>query len=599
MAIVISGVNNNDKITASDGTIDLLSGVNYAGIITAPAFTTTGNLTAGHLNIGSGIQLGNAGVATATTFVGNLNGNVNGSAGTLLLQISGSEKFRVASSGQLGIGGANYGSSGQVLTSAGSGSAPTWSTVSVGGGTGIDFNDNVKIRFGTGNDLEIYHTGSGAAILNAAGSGQLTIGSDNALNLTSRTGTEYYFRAYPNNRAELYYDYSTHNTPKLQTSATGVTVTGTVAATAFTGDGSALTGTGVGTADSINTSGIVTATAFVPTSQGALSHRNIIINGAMIISQRGTSVATSGYQTCDRWQFGGSWPGSAITQSQADVGYNSTPYDQGFRKSYKLTNSNQGSTSAGDNIEITYSFEGQEIATSGWDYVSSSKKITLSFWVKSSVAQTFYGYFRTFPGVDMKYSFPIVCSTTGWEYKTVSIVGESNFAENVQNSFPNTTSRAMVLRIVPYYGTSYTDAGSVSNAWQNYSSGVITPVYDTSWFLTNGATFELTGVQLEVGPVATPFEHRSHGEELRRCKRYYQKDLSRNRRFWGSGNVSGRQFPVRFDVEMRDTPSVSFPSTSIDSGSLSANGINRQGYYTNMSGSGRFYEWQHIADAEM
>ena len=72
MAIVISGVNNNDRITAADGTIDLLSGVNYAGIITAPAFTTSGNLTAGHINVGSNIQLGNAGVATATTFVGNL-----------------------------------------------------------------------------------------------------------------------------------------------------------------------------------------------------------------------------------------------------------------------------------------------------------------------------------------------------------------------------------------------------------------------------------------------------------------------------------------------------------------------------------------------
>ena len=170
MAIVISGVNNNDKITASDGTIDLLSGVNYIGEITAPS-----------LKVGSNIQFGNAGNITATTFVGNLTGNVNGSSNPILLQIDGTEKFRVGTSGQLGIGGANYGSSGQVLTSAGSGSAPTWSTVSVGGGTGIDFNDNVKIRFGTGNDLEIYHTGSGAAILNAAGSGQLTIGSDNAL----------------------------------------------------------------------------------------------------------------------------------------------------------------------------------------------------------------------------------------------------------------------------------------------------------------------------------------------------------------------------------------------------------------------------------
>ena len=128
MAIVISGVNNNDRITASDGTIDLLSGVNYAGIITAPAFTTPGNFTTGHLNIGSGIQLGNAGVATATTFVGNLTGNVNATS-NLLLQIGGSEKFRVGSSGQLGIGGANYGTSGQVLTSGGSGSAATWSTI--------------------------------------------------------------------------------------------------------------------------------------------------------------------------------------------------------------------------------------------------------------------------------------------------------------------------------------------------------------------------------------------------------------------------------------------------------------------------------------
>ena len=74
MAIVISGVNNNDKITATDGTIDLLSGVSYAGIITAPAIQSTGNLTAESINIGNNIQLGNAGVITATTFSGNLTG---------------------------------------------------------------------------------------------------------------------------------------------------------------------------------------------------------------------------------------------------------------------------------------------------------------------------------------------------------------------------------------------------------------------------------------------------------------------------------------------------------------------------------------------
>ena len=128
MAIVISGVNNNDKITALDGTIDLLSGVNYTGIITAPAFTTPGNITAASINIGDNIQIGNAGIVTATTFLGNLTGNVNATS-NLLLQIGGSEKFRVGSSGQLGIGGANYGTSGQVLSSGGSGSAATWQTI--------------------------------------------------------------------------------------------------------------------------------------------------------------------------------------------------------------------------------------------------------------------------------------------------------------------------------------------------------------------------------------------------------------------------------------------------------------------------------------
>ena len=195
MAIVISGVNNNDRITAADGTIDLLSGVNYAGIITAPAFTTPGNFTAGHLNIGSGIQLGNAGVATATTFVGNLTGNVNATS-NLLLQIGGSEKFRVGSSGQLGIGGANYGTSGQVLTSGGSGGAATWSTI-----TGTTINNQSDNRMitctGTSNTLnaEQYLTYTSQSSLNLTdGNGTSNLGG-NYLLLKRTTGNTNYINA--------------------------------------------------------------------------------------------------------------------------------------------------------------------------------------------------------------------------------------------------------------------------------------------------------------------------------------------------------------------------------------------------------------------
>ena len=170
MAITISGENNNDRILAQDGVIDEISGINIVGL-----------LTAGHINVGSNIQLGNAGVVTATTFIGNLTGNVNATS-NLLLQIGGSEKFRVASSGQLGIGGANYGSSGQVLTSGGSGSAASWTTIPaqatiannadnrvITGGSGVNLNGESGLTF-DGNNFEVTAT-SGTIKINSTGPG--------------------------------------------------------------------------------------------------------------------------------------------------------------------------------------------------------------------------------------------------------------------------------------------------------------------------------------------------------------------------------------------------------------------------------------------
>ena len=119
MAITISGENNNDRILASDGVIDQISGINIVGLITSS-----------HINVGSNIQLGNAGIITATTFVGNITGNVNNTS-PLLLQTGGSERFRITGNNELGIAGANYGTSGQVLTSGGSGSAVSWATPAV------------------------------------------------------------------------------------------------------------------------------------------------------------------------------------------------------------------------------------------------------------------------------------------------------------------------------------------------------------------------------------------------------------------------------------------------------------------------------------
>ena len=145
---------------------------------------------------------------------------------------------------------------------------------------------------------------------------------------------------------------------------------------------------------------------------------------------------------------------------------------------------------------------------------------------------------------------------------------------------------------------SYSTSGHTLDAWQTSSSTNRCPDYSQNWANTSNATFDVTGVQLEVGDSASTFEFRSEAEELERCKRYFQKDLNR-RAYWGSGNVSDRQFPLRFGVEMRDTPTISFTSTSLDGGSAAAYNVTRQGYNFAMTGSGRFYEWAHEANAEI
>ena len=179
MAITISGQNNNDKILASDGVLDQISGFNVVGVMTATTFDVTTKHTANHIDVGSSIQLGNAGIITATTLIGNVTGNVN-STSNLLLQISGSEKFRVGNGGQLGIGGANYGTSGQVLTSSGSGSAPTWSTI-----------NSDKITEGN-TEAEVIDTGSnGFFRVVTESSERLRITSNGIVNIGDGVGNEY------------------------------------------------------------------------------------------------------------------------------------------------------------------------------------------------------------------------------------------------------------------------------------------------------------------------------------------------------------------------------------------------------------------------
>ena len=270
----------------------------------------------------------------------------------------------------------------------------------------------------------------------------------------------------------------------------------------------------------INNTGIITATnsitatAFIPTT-GQLSHRNIIVNGDMNISQRGTSSTSTGYQTVDRYKPQWANTGNTVTQAQVDVASGTTPYTLGFRKALKISMSGAGTVNSNSYIETYQKIEAQNVATSGWNYLSSSSNITISFWVKVSTNQTFYVRLYAADTTDKTYCFSYTASGNNtWTKITKTIPGNANLLFNTDNG------EGLRVQHYMFYGTDYTGSRNL-DVWEAAGSPH-TPNQATTWYTAGASTWEMTGLQVEVGPVATPFEHRSYGEELRRCERYFQ-----------------------------------------------------------------------------
>tara|TARA_R100001463_G_scaffold67575_1_gene121042 strand:+ start:159 stop:1346 length:1188 start_codon:yes stop_codon:yes gene_type:complete len=285
------------------------------------------------------------------------------------------------------------------------------------------------------------------------------------------------------------------------------------------------------------------------------SNRNIWINGACNVAQRSTSASGSnGYHTLDRLYFETANNDEGATFQQVDVASGTTPYTLGFRKCAKILNGNQtGGAGAADTVEFSYSFEAQDLATSGWNYKSASSYITLSFWVKSSVAQNFYGYFRARDGSAQMYSFDTgSLSADTWTKVTKTIPGNSNL------TFDNNNGNGLTITFDGYRGTSAGGNGATLHTWFAENNATRTPAQTTTWYTTNDSTLEFTGFQMEVGDVATDFEHRLYPDELLRCQRYCMKWEGQNTggnhyRFpMGiiTGNTTGG-FPITHSVPMR------------------------------------------------
>ena len=299
---------------------------------------------------------------------------------------------------------------------------------------------------------------------------------------------------------------------------------------------------------------------------GQLGNRNLVINGAMQVAQRGTSSTSSGYGSIDRinQQFGGT--DEAPTFAQVDVASGTTPYTNGFRKALRITNGNQTSgAGASDHIYAQTILEAQDIANSGWNYTSSSSYITISYWVKSSVAQNFFGLITSSDGTAQAYVWETgSLSADTWTKITKTIPGNSNLVFNNDNG-----AGMYIAPIRAFDGTDRTGSMSL-NAWAAYSGSARTPDQTSTWYTTNDATLEITGMQLEVGSTATDFEHMSFTDQLLRRQRYYWRMpfASESSIFvYGGAYGSGSGFVnYALPVKMRATPTFTYTDVRTTSG---------------------------------
>jgi len=298
----------------------------------------------------------------------------------------------------------------------------------------------------------------------------------------------------------------------------------------------------------IDSSGNVTASqGFVPSTQ--LSHRNLIINGAMQVAQRGTSFnSTSGFlYTADRWR----------RYFQSSTGAFSTSVDSdalvGFEKSLKLTvTTTQSTLTASEQYWVSQAVEAQNMSQLNMG-TSDAVTSTLSFWVKSSVAGDYAVMFGSSGSTRQYVSMYTINSANTWEYKTITIAGETT------GTWATGTSIGMNVRFSVGVGTDFHTTSE--DTW--LTSYKLSTNAQTNLMATSGATFQITGVQLEVGSVATPFEHRSYGEELARCQRYYQKPIN-NQEFQAVASRAGTGwvfFQVPTAVPMRTEPSLTLSGT--------------------------------------
>ena len=243
--------------------------------------------------------------------------------------------------------------------------------------------------------------------------------------------------------------------------------------------------------------------------------RNIVINGAMQVAQRATQVtglgAADGYHTLDRWNMEiGDTSAGRFTMDQIADG------PSGFANSLKLTTTTADtSIAAGEFLKLEQRFEGKDLQQLKKG-TSDAEKVTVSFYVKGNAAAT---YTCELEDVDNTRSInQAFAVTTDWTRVILT------FAADTSDPLGNDVNNSLQLNIWLHGGATYSGGTFVSNAWKDIVENTRMAESHTSIFDSDARTFFITGVQLEVGSQATPFEHRSFGEELALCQRYFHSN---------------------------------------------------------------------------
>jgi len=286
-----------------------------------------------------------------------------------------------------------------------------------------------------------------------------------------------------------------------------------------------------------------------------LSNRNKIVNGSMICSQRGSSFTSDGY-ILDRFKRSQSSDGAfTVTQS--------TTSPDGFAKSLKVdVTTADTSLAAGQYAQIIQKIEAQNLQDLAYG-TSSAKNIVVSFYVRSNKTGNYSFNIQqndnSSKQVTLNYT---INSANTWERKTFSIAGDTSGVINDDNGSGFQISWGLA------YGSTYT-SGSARPAWTTYADADFGAGQAINLLDSTSNEWYLTGVQLEVGSVATDFEHRSFTEELHRCYRYYwQYPIGTGNAYIYGGEYASSSF-VQFSLptEMRVVPTLTYDE--IRSGSSS------------------------------